>query len=150
MKSACLLLVVIMTCANGTAADKKYQHGTIVRMRMSECTGAAHGLMAALSGAPPVNNNETCPEYTLVSDKVVYRIVGKTSSELIGLAEQTNFRFKDKEMLVLTEDERHEVGFRIREMMLRADWEREQQRSQDTSAWLRRHVQAAAGLANEQ
>jgi hypothetical protein len=150
MKPVVWLMVAVFVSIPASAQNR-YQHGTIVRMKMAECSAAQRGFMAAISGTPTANNAEICPEYTLVSEKVVYTIVGKTSSELIPLAEETNFRLKDKDLVVLSDDERHEIGFRIREMRLRADWEREQQASmRDAPPWLQRHVDTAKALRNEQ
>src|SRR5437899_10857424 len=63
-----------------------YQHGTVVRMHMGECLDPRRGFMAALSGTPQLPRSEPCPEYTLVTDKVVYVIVGKFN-QLVPLAE---------------------------------------------------------------
>jgi hypothetical protein len=91
---------------------------------MAECLVPQHGFMAALSGQQRQPDDELCPEYVLVADKVVYVIVGKTSSTLIPLAESTQFRLQKKELLIRIDDENHETGFLLREMVLRSEWDR--------------------------
>ena len=75
-------------------------------------------------GPPQAQANEgVCPEYTLLSDKVVFVIVGRSSNQLVPLAEVIDFRFQKKELLVRVDDARHESKFAIKEMTLRSDWE---------------------------
>ena len=124
MKAAWLLVLFLVSPAVSDAQDARSQHGTVVRMRMADCLEASHPLMAALSGASRQSDEELCPEYTLISDKVIYVIVGKTSGQLIPLAENIGFRLKKNEMLVRIDDEDRESRFLIRAMMLRSEWER--------------------------
>src|ERR1700742_3311599 len=93
------LFVALWLCTSSTflIAQSQLQHGTIVRMQMGECISAERGFMAALSGAH-ASTPEFCPEYVLVADKVVYVIVGRTSSSLVPLAETTKFRFQNNEL----------------------------------------------------
>ena len=100
-----------------------YQHGTVVRMHMGECIPAGHGFMVAFGGPTPMAP-EPCPEYTLVSDNVVFVIVGKLSNSLIPLAENIDFRFHKNELAVRVDDDKHEAKFAIKEMMVRSDWDR--------------------------
>ena len=74
---------------------------------------------------------EGCPEYTLVTDKVVFLIVGKSSNQLVPLAEVIDFRFQNKELAVRVDDARHESKFAIKEMSLRSEWERIQKHIED-------------------
>jgi hypothetical protein len=104
------------------ADNNQRQHGTIIRMRMADCLEPQHGFMAAMSGAKPPDN-ELCPEYVLVSDKVVYVIVGKMSGMLIPLAETTQFRIQKNELLIRVDDENRETKFQLREMVLRSEWD---------------------------
>jgi len=97
---------------------------------MGECLNQ-HRIMAALSGRPAEPTGELCPEYTLVSDKVVYRIVGKTSNQLIPLAEIIDFRFHKNELAVRVDDARQESRFVIKEMALRSDWEKSRPQTGD-------------------
>ena len=100
-----------------------YQHGTVVRMRMVDCLPVHHGFMVAMGGAPTQMSSEVCPEYTLVSDKVVFVIVGKSSDQLIPLADVVDFRFNKNELAMRIDDARRESKFNIKEMVLRTDWE---------------------------
>jgi hypothetical protein len=99
-----------------------YQHGTVVRMHMGECIAAGHGFMVALGGPSGPMGPEPCPEYTPVSDHVVFVIVGKLSNSLIPLAETIGFRFHKNELAVRVDDEKHEAKFAIKEMMVRSEW----------------------------
>ena len=100
-----------------------YQHGTVVRMRMGECMSERHGFMLTMSGAGPQNAPEDCPEYTLVSDKVVYVIVGRSANQLVPLADQIDFRLQNTEVAVRVDDAKRESKFTIREMILRSEWD---------------------------
>lgn len=123
-----------------------YQQGTVVRMRMVDCLPMHHGFVSMMSGgaAGPVAP-DVCPEYTLVSDKVVFVIVGKSSDQLIPLADVVDFRFNKSELALRLDDARHESKFTIKEMILRTDWEMIQKHvkdalenpSRDTSVALR-------------
>ena len=125
MKATCRLLVCLFVVPLASfALSAGSQEGTVVRMRMAECLESSHPLMAALSGASHQSDDEVCPEYTLISDKVIYVIVGKISGQLIPLAEHIRFRLKKNEILVRIDDENHEGRYLIRAMMLRSEWER--------------------------
>jgi hypothetical protein len=104
----------------------KYQRGSVVRMHMGDCMLAHHGLMTALGGPAGSVDQDPCPEYTLVSDSVVYVIVGKSSNQLIPLAERIDFRLQRNEVAVRLDDAKHESKFLIKEMIVRSDWERTQ------------------------
>jgi hypothetical protein len=149
MKSTLLLALVLSGVSVALAAPLGiYQHGTVVRMRMGDCALMHRGFMNAF-GPPQASANEgVCPEYILVTDKVVFVIVGKSSNQLMPLAEVIDFRFQNKELAVRVDDARHESKFAIKEMTLRSEWERIQkhiedqlndspQRSVDTSLALR-------------
>ena len=100
-------------------------------MRTADCIGNQHGVMATLSGAGRVQTGEQCPEYVLVTEKVVYTIIGKGSDQLVLLAEVTKFRLQNNEMLIRVDDARRENHFHIKDMMLRADWERRQMHAEE-------------------
>ena len=100
-----------------------YQHGTVVKMRMGDCAAAPHGFMLALGGAPSQMPVEACPEYTLVSDKVVYVIVGRSSNQLVPLADVIDFRIQKNELAVRVDDAKRESKFMIKEMVLRSEWD---------------------------
>jgi len=100
-----------------------YRHGTIVRMHMGDCL-PDHGIVAALSGNSRPQATEVCPEYTLVGDKVVYVIVGKPSKDVLPLAQAVDFRIRKNEVAVRLDDDNHETRLLVREMFMRADWDR--------------------------
>ena len=123
MKYALWLIVVWCSLPAGWAAQLGvYQHGTVVRMRMGDCAIARHGFIAAMGG-PAQLPAEVCPEYTLISDKVVFVIVGKSSHQLIPLADVIDFRFHNSELAVRVDDAKHESKFNIKEMILRSEWD---------------------------
>jgi hypothetical protein len=123
-----VLSLIFLLCAWPGLAPAQlgmYQHGSVVRMHMGDCILAHRGLMTAF-GPPTAPPQSLCPEYTLVSDKVVYVIVGKSSSQLIPLAETIDFRLQKGELAVRVDDAKHESKFSIKEMIVRADWDRVQ------------------------
>jgi hypothetical protein len=103
-----------------------YQHGTVVRIHIGECIGAGLGFMVAFGGPSTPMSGEPCPEYALVSDHVVFVIVGKMSNSLIPLAQTIDFRFRKNELAVRVDDAKHEAKVAINEMMVRSDWDRMQ------------------------
>ncbi len=124
MKSLLLLVLVWSSASAAWAAPLGiYQHGTVVRMRMGDCALMHRGFMNTF-GPPQASMSEACPEYTLVADKVVFLIVGKSSNQLVPLAEVIDFRFQNQELAVRVDDARHESKFAIKEMTLRSEWER--------------------------
>jgi hypothetical protein len=100
-----------------------YQHGTVVRMRMGDCLISHHGFMATMGGSQTQMLPDACPEYTLLSDKVVYVIIGKSSNQLIPLADEIDFRLHRNELAVRIDDAKHESRFSIKEMILRSEWD---------------------------
>ena len=120
-KSAWLFLLTLWLVPAAWAGV--YQHGTVVRMRMGECMAERHGFMLAMSGAGAQNAPEDCPEYTLVSDKVVYVIVGRSTNQLVPLADQIDFRLQNTEVAVRVDDAKRESKFAIKEMILRSEWD---------------------------
>jgi hypothetical protein len=133
MKSA--LAVVLLGCsfpALAVAQIGAYQHGSVIRMHMGECTLAQHGFMVAMSGPSNAMPGESCPEYTLLSTDVVYVIVGKSSNQLIPLAENIGFHLHKNELLVRVDDAKREARFTIKEMIVRSEWDR-----------LQRHIEEA-------
>ncbi len=127
-----LLLLTLLFCSQVAvcwAADPAAsQEGMIVRMRLVTCPGPQHRFMMALSGSARVGPQDPCPEYTLLTEKIAYIIIGRASNQLVPLAETTKFRFQNREMLIRLGDSNHESHFMIREMMLRSEWERQQDR----------------------
>jgi hypothetical protein len=85
----------------------------------------------AFGGPATMVGQETCPEYTLVSNEVVFVIVGKSSNQLIPLAETIDFRLQKNELAVRVDDAKHEARFAIKEMIVRSEWERIQRHIDD-------------------
>ena len=125
----------------------RYEQGTVLRMHMGECITAQHGFMAAMSGSPVQQSAEMCPEYTLATDKAVYVIVGKGSTDIIPLARVISFRFDRNELAVRFDDERRETRFRIKEMELRTEWELQRAAEEKRADWVRQHVESALVLS---
>lgn len=128
-----LWLLLFFGALHAAAADHLgvYQHGVVVRMRMSECIAVPHGFMVTMGGPPVQLGAESCPEYTLVSDTVVYIIVGSSSNAFIPLADVIDFRSHKGEVAVRINDARKETKFGIKEMILRSEWDRMQQHIDD-------------------
>jgi len=134
MKSPLLLALVLISTGVSVAVAAPlgiYQHGTVIRMRMGDCVLMHRGFMVAFGPPQAAATEESCPEYTLVTDKVVFLIVGKSSNHLVPLAEIIDFRFQNKELAVRVDDARHESKFAIKEMMLRSQWELIQKHIED-------------------
>jgi len=121
----CLLLIVFSATSAWAGI---YQHGTVVRMRMAECLPAHHGFMVAFGTPANQTGAEQCPEYTLVSDKVVFVIVGRSSDQLVPLADVIDFRIHNGELAVRVDDASREAKFGIKEMVLRSEWDLVQKR----------------------
>jgi hypothetical protein len=143
MKKLCFVILLLASLpAFAVKLVNAYQQGTVIRMRIGGCSPAQHRFMTAMSGGAVQAPDEQCPEYTLISDKVVYVIVGKYSNQLIPLAENIDFRFQNNEIAVRLDDDKHEARFHIKEMVLRSEWDEGRQISaEDVQNWLRRHVQ---------
>ncbi|MGA2981238.1 MAG: hypothetical protein ABSD76_16735 [Terriglobales bacterium] len=132
MKSTLQLALVLTSISMALAAPIGiYQHGTVVRMRMGDCMLMHRGFMNQFGPPQAAAVEESCPEYTLVTDKVVFLIVGKSSNQLVPLAEVIDFRLVNKELAVRMDDARKESKFAIKEMTLRSEWERIQKHIED-------------------
>jgi hypothetical protein len=132
MKSLLLLVLVWSGVLTAWAAPLGiYQHGTVIRMRMGDCGLTHRGFMNSFGPPQAPASEGACPEYTLVGDKVVFLIVGKSSNQLVPLAEVIDFRFQNKELAVRVDDARRESKFAIKEMTLRSEWERIQKHIED-------------------
>jgi hypothetical protein len=118
-----MLIVVLMAGCVPALWAGVYQRGTVVRMRMGDCLPAHRGFMLAFGGPQPMGTPEVCPEYTLVSEKVVYVIVGSSSGQLVPLADAIDFRMHNNEIVVRIDDAKRESKFTIKEMILRSEWD---------------------------
>ncbi len=127
MKRISLLIIFALSAATLSHAQGNWAFkGSVTRMRMADCT-MQHGFMATMSGVP-VQMGATCPEYTVVSDKVVYVVVGRRGDEFIPLAENMEFLIHKNELVIFSDDEKTKSRFVIQQMTLRADWDREEAR----------------------
>jgi len=146
-----LLLVAVLLCTLTPALfaeNRAQQEGTIVRMRMADCI-APHAFVSMMSGVQ-ASAVESCPEYVLVTKSVVYVIVGKSSDQLLPLAESTFFHLQKNEVLIRIDDARRDSRFHVKEMVLRPEWERNQQIVEAAAAAaLHRHLEGAV-LVNTQ
>jgi hypothetical protein len=127
MKKLMLLSPILLLCALSAflvGQSGIYQHGSVVRMRMGDCILAHHGFMTNFGAPSAPEIQESCPEYTLISTDVVFVIVGKSSNQLIPLAESIDFRLHKNEMVVRVDDAKRESKFVIKEMMVRSEWDR--------------------------
>lgn len=139
----CILLVTFPSLLFAQSSAR--QQGTIVRMRMTDCMEPQHGFMATMSGGPKVETGLQCPEYVLVADKVVYVISGKSSDQLLPLAEFTRFRFQKNEMLIRVDDAPKESHFHIKAMLMRPEWERDEMLEEAAAnAMIEQHVSPMA------
>lgn len=115
-----LVLASISACAQSRART-----GIVVKMTTVSCT-LPRGFMASMAGVQPGAAVE-CAEYTLVSDKVVYVMNARRAEDFLPLAEEITFQIRKNEVVILDEDEKRAHRFFVREMILRAEWDRRQE-----------------------
>jgi len=139
-----LFFLLLLTLPVLASAQVQPRHqGTITRMRTTDCLGQ-HSFMATMSGGAKMDSGLLCPEYILLAENVVYVIVGKTSGQLLPLAEVTRFRLQKNEMLIRVDDAAKESHFQIRAMVLRPEWERNQLLEEaEANATISRHFDPA-------
>jgi hypothetical protein len=136
----CVRLSGLSVRANSQLASGHYHphaddslHGRTARVHGSHVGRRQHGAPALL-----------CPEYVLVADKVVYVISGKSSEQLIPLAEVTRFRLQKNEMLIRIDDADKMSHFHIKAMVLRPEWDRNQMLEEaEANAMITRHLDPA-------
>lgn len=143
----CIFLLAVPVILS--AQTQTRQQGTIVRMRMTDCMGPQHPFMSAMSGAVNVEQGLLCPEYVLVGEQVVYVLSGKTSEQLLPLAEVTSFRFQKNELLVRVDDAQKESHFHIKAMVLRAEWDRHQMLEEEETSAAMSHPVDPAVMRNQ-
>lgn len=137
MKRVPLLVVLLLCTAAAVQAESPWSFkGTVVKMRMTECL--VQGFRASMSGLPAAA--ASCPEYTLMSDKVVYVVVGRRSEAFIPLAENMDFIIRKNEIVLFSNDEQSKSRFVIQQMSLRSDWEREEEQKELMQKALERSV----------
>lgn len=148
MKRALLCILALAFPVLLFGQSRERQQGTIVRMRTTDCVVPQHAFMAAMSGGANTEPAGLCPEYVLVTDKVVYVIIGKTADQLLPLAESTRFRFQKNEMLIRVDDAAKESHFHIKTMVLRPEWDRNQQIEETEAVAATRHHLNSAVIVN--
>jgi hypothetical protein len=126
MKRVSMLFVFLLCAAAVLHAEDPWAFkGTVVRMRMGGCIVESGGFRATMSGSVIVGAN--CPEYTVMSSKVVYVVVGRRTEEFIPLAEDMDFLIRNNQLIFVGGDEKNRSRFVIQQMVLREDWDREQE-----------------------
>jgi hypothetical protein len=123
MRRVLFLFGFLLVTVSLMPAQSRPFKGTVIKMQMSECT-IPHRLISNLSGTPVIAT-VPCAEYTVISDKVVYIIVGHRPEQSIPLAEDIFFQEKNKELVVFSGDEKSRVQFSIKQMTLRSELDRE-------------------------
>jgi hypothetical protein len=118
MKST-LLLTLVLSCISVAFAAPigAYRQGTVVRMHMGDCQLMHRGFMNQFGPPQQAAAEDSCPEYTLVTDKVVFVIVGKSSNQLVPLAESSISVLRTKNWQIRVDDARKESKFSIKEMI---------------------------------
>ncbi len=127
MKRGLFLLILILAAASILQAQDNWSFfkGTVTEMRTVDCP-SQHGIAAAMSGVPSPPGI-TCPEYTVVGDRVVYVVVGRRTEEFIPLAENMNFQIRKNELVTFSDNEK-KSRFVIQRMILRTEWDRSKAR----------------------
>jgi len=139
MKRIALLFVFVYGAAVGLQAQGSWSFkGTVIQMRMTDCV-MQRGFMATMSGVAAAVGIQ-CPEYTVMSDKVVYVVVGLRSEEFIPLAENKEFLIRKNELVIFSDDEKTKSRFAIQRMALRAAWDREVERKELEAKMMERSV----------
>jgi hypothetical protein len=137
MRRIPFLVVFLLCAAAALQAESPWTFkGTVIKMKMAQCVVA--GFRASMSGMPA--SAASCPQYTVMSDKVVYVVVGRRSEAFIPLAENMDFVIRKNEIVIFSNDEKSTSRFVIEQMTLRDDWEREQKEQQIMEKALERSV----------
>jgi len=121
LKTACLIAMFMLCSEFGDTQTNSFR-GTVVYMEMSQCT-QDHGFVSAMSGQKVVTSR-ACPEYTVMTDKVAYIVVGLKTNQFMPLAEDVTFFINDGDVTVSYQGGKNPSHFKLRRMILRADWER--------------------------
>jgi hypothetical protein len=139
MKRTTLLFVFVLAATALMNAQGKWSFkGTVIKMRMAECA-AQHGFLANMSGGQGPSMI-SCPEYTIMSDKVVYVVEGRQKDAFIPLAENMEFLIRKNELVTFSDDEKDKSHFAIRLMVLRSEWDREEERKELEARIMERSV----------
>jgi len=139
MKRVTFLFAFALSVAAGVQAQGNWSFkGTVTKMQMGGCA-FQHGFMTTVSGSP-VAAGATCPEYTVMSDKVVYVVVARRAEDFLPLAEDIDFLIRRNEMVISSDDVKARSRFVIQQMTLRADWDREEARKELAAQKMERSV----------
>jgi hypothetical protein len=139
MKRITLLFLCVVSAATLLQAQGQWSFkGTVIKMRMTGCV-AQRSFMATMSGNQ-AQLPGACPEYTVMSDKVVYVVVGRHAEEFIPLAEDLEFLIRKNELVLFSDDEKTKSRFVVQQMTLRADWERDEERKELAARMMERSV----------
>lgn len=129
MKRIALLFMFVLGAACLLQAQVPWSFkGTVTKMRMADCT-MQRGFKVAMSGSP-AQSPGNCPEYTIMSEKVVYVVVARQTEAFLPLAENIEFLIRKNELATLSSEDKVKSRFVIAQMILRADWEREEARKE--------------------
>lgn len=143
MKRVLFVFNFLLVMVSLMPAQSRPFKGTVTKMQMSECT-IQHRFVTTLSGTPLITT-VPCSEYTVISDKVVYVIIGHHADQSIPLAEDIFFREKNNELVVFSDDEKSQVRFPIKQMTLRADWDRDQAKREEVKQLSQRSLNCEVG-----
>jgi hypothetical protein len=142
VKRISLLFILALSAVTVLHAEGwSFFRGTVTEMRTVDCP-MPHGIVTAMAGAPSLPAY-TCPEYTVVGDRVVYVVVARRSDQFIPLAENMNFQIRKNELVTFSDNER-KSRFVIQRMTLRTEWDRNKARKD-----LALKVLAEHGLADD-
>ena len=137
MKRWSVLCVLLLTAAAfGQGPGKWAFKGTVIRMKMGNC-GMSHGFASNMVGVAVAGS---CPEYTILSDKVVYVVAGTRHDVFMPLAENIDFLRRRNELVSFSVDEKNKSRFAIQQMTLRVEWDREEARKELQSRYMERSV----------
>lgn len=138
MKRITRLFIFVLCAAAFLQAESRWSFkGTVIKMRMRDCV-LQGGFKAAMMGV--AQTGVSCPEYTVMSPKVVYVVVGRRSEEFIPLAEDMDFVIRKNEIVIVSTDEKTTSRFVIQQMTLRGDWERDEERKEVAARAMERSV----------
>ena len=121
MRQALISLSFLLTTVTLMPAQNKPFKAAIIKMEMSECS-LPHRFISSMSGTLIIDT-VPCAEYTIISDKVVYVVIGRHAEQSLSLGADMFFREENKELVVFSDDEKSRVRFPIKQMVLRSDWE---------------------------
>src|SRR5260370_35738281 len=121
MKNSCCLLVLLAFASTGTAEGRNdYQNGKILQMESTACglqekgSKTIAGEILGTDGQHKKTQELLCQEYTLQSERVIYRIRPKDDKHpvLLPIGETAHFRLrKDKLILQVPEADGKELEY---------------------------------------